>query len=118
MVDGTVIMSQCFCHLLPCVCVCVCLCVCVSVCVCVCARVAAILHLLYARFVTHFLHDQGFLSHKEPFQKLLAQVRTYFGEPLLNQTRIGQKKVSILLRGRYFRGIYNCMQQLFSGGDI
>ena len=35
---------------------------------------AAILHLLYARFITHFLHDQGFLSHKEPFQKLLAQV--------------------------------------------
>ncbi|CAI8015552.1 Leucine--tRNA ligase [Geodia barretti] len=33
----------------------------------------AILHLLYARFITHFLHDQGFLSHKEPFQKLLAQ---------------------------------------------
>ena len=48
-----------------------------SVCdVCVC--VAAILHLLYARFITHFLHDQGFLSHKEPFQKLLAQVHTYW----------------------------------------
>ena len=79
-----------------------------TVCVHVCVCVAAILHLLYARFVTHFLHDQGFLSHKEPFQKLLAQVLTYFGEPLLIQTRIGQKKVSILLRGRYFRGTIAC----------
>lgn len=36
----------------------------------------AILHLLYARFLTKFLSDQGFLdkSKQEPFQKLLTQV--------------------------------------------
>ena len=34
----------------------------------------AIWHLLYA-FITHFLHEYGYLNHKEPFQQLLAQVK-------------------------------------------
>lgn len=33
----------------------------------------AILHLLYARFITHFLHDIGHLEGKEPFRRLLTQ---------------------------------------------
>jgi leucyl-tRNA synthetase len=30
-------------------------------------------HLLYSRFWTHFLHDLGYLSWKEPFQRLVNQ---------------------------------------------
>jgi len=33
----------------------------------------AILHLLYSRFVTKFMYDQGFLATDEPFKQLLAQ---------------------------------------------
>lgn len=33
----------------------------------------AILHLLYARFITKFLHDLGLLSFDEPFTKLFTQ---------------------------------------------
>nr|XP_054748161.1 leucine--tRNA ligase, mitochondrial-like [Lytechinus pictus] len=33
----------------------------------------AIMHLLYARFINHFLHDQGLVAHKEPFKRLLVQ---------------------------------------------
>ena len=33
----------------------------------------AILHLLYARFVTHTLHDMGLLSFEEPFTRLFNQ---------------------------------------------
>lgn len=33
----------------------------------------AILHLLYARFMTHALNHLGLISHKEPFEALLAQ---------------------------------------------
>ena len=33
----------------------------------------AIMHLLYARFISHFLHDQGLVAHKEPFARLLTQ---------------------------------------------
>ena len=32
------------------------------------------LHLLYARFITHFLHNLGLVPDKEPFRKLLIQV--------------------------------------------
>lgn len=35
---------------------------------------AAVLHLLYARFINHFLFDLGLVPEKEPFKKLLAQV--------------------------------------------
>ena len=35
---------------------------------------AAILHLLYARFITYFLHDLGLVREREPFKKLLTQV--------------------------------------------
>ena len=31
------------------------------------------MHLLYARFINHFLHDQGLVAHKEPFKRLLVQ---------------------------------------------
>jgi leucyl-tRNA synthetase len=33
----------------------------------------AILHLLYSRFYTRVLHDEGFVSYKEPFTRLLTQ---------------------------------------------
>ncbi|XP_065209388.1 probable leucine--tRNA ligase, mitochondrial [Planococcus citri] len=33
----------------------------------------AVLHLYYARFVSHFLHSIGLLKHREPFQRLLCQ---------------------------------------------
>ncbi|HEX6789780.1 MAG TPA: leucine--tRNA ligase [Candidatus Krumholzibacteria bacterium] len=33
----------------------------------------AILHLLYARFITHFLHSQGHLGFGEPFARLFTQ---------------------------------------------
>ncbi|CAG2162319.1 unnamed protein product [Oppiella nova] len=33
----------------------------------------AALHLLYARFITHFLHQRGFCHFREPFQRLLMQ---------------------------------------------
>jgi leucyl-tRNA synthetase len=33
----------------------------------------AILHLLYSRFFTKFLHDRGLLKFNEPFQRLLTQ---------------------------------------------
>ncbi len=33
----------------------------------------AVGHLLYSRFWTHFLHDRGFIAHKEPFKKLINQ---------------------------------------------
>lgn len=31
------------------------------------------LHLLYARFISYFLHDLGVQTTEEPFQELLAQ---------------------------------------------
>ncbi|MFQ5766967.1 MAG: leucine--tRNA ligase [Acidobacteriota bacterium] len=33
----------------------------------------ATLHLLYARFVTKFLHDEGYLKFSEPFERLFTQ---------------------------------------------
>ncbi|XP_071812505.1 leucine--tRNA ligase, mitochondrial-like isoform X1 [Apostichopus japonicus] len=33
----------------------------------------AILHLLYARFINHFLHEKGMVACKEPFKRLLVQ---------------------------------------------
>lgn len=33
----------------------------------------AVLHLYYARFVTHFLHHIGWIPHPEPFTRLLVQ---------------------------------------------
>lgn len=37
----------------------------------------AVLHLLYSRFFTKFLYDQGMLNVEEPFQRLLAQGMVY-----------------------------------------
>jgi leucyl-tRNA synthetase len=37
----------------------------------------AVLHLLYSRFFTKFLHDQGMVKIQEPFQRLLAQGMVY-----------------------------------------
>lgn len=34
---------------------------------------SAVLHLYYARFVSHFLHSQGLLPEREPFKRLLVQ---------------------------------------------
>uniref|UniRef100_A0AAY4AKP3 leucine--tRNA ligase n=1 Tax=Denticeps clupeoides TaxID=299321 RepID=A0AAY4AKP3_9TELE len=33
----------------------------------------AVMHLYYARFLSHFCKDQGLVSHREPFRKLLVQ---------------------------------------------
>ncbi|XP_043117226.1 probable leucine--tRNA ligase, mitochondrial [Puntigrus tetrazona] len=33
----------------------------------------AVMHLYYARFFSHFCRDQGMVSHREPFRKLLVQ---------------------------------------------
>ncbi|KAI4873985.1 hypothetical protein NFI96_032066, partial [Prochilodus magdalenae] len=33
----------------------------------------AVMHLYYARFLSHFCKDQDFISHREPFKKLLVQ---------------------------------------------
>jgi hypothetical protein len=35
--------------------------------------VAAIMHLYYARFISHFLNKQGLLPSREPFVNLLTQ---------------------------------------------
>ncbi len=37
----------------------------------------AVLHLLYSRFFTKFLYDQGLVQIQEPFQRLLAQGMVY-----------------------------------------
>lgn len=37
----------------------------------------AVLHLLYSRFFTKFLYDQGLLQTEEPFERLLAQGMVY-----------------------------------------
>ena len=34
---------------------------------------SAILHLYYARFFSHFLHDHGLVPTREPFVNLLTQ---------------------------------------------
>ncbi|KAM6967529.1 leucine--tRNA ligase, mitochondrial [Aplochiton taeniatus] len=33
----------------------------------------AVMHLYYARFLSHFCQDQGMVAHREPFKKLLVQ---------------------------------------------
>lgn len=33
----------------------------------------AVLHMYYARFITHYLHQKGYVSHPEPFKRLLVQ---------------------------------------------
>ncbi|XP_052474914.1 probable leucine--tRNA ligase, mitochondrial [Carassius gibelio] len=33
----------------------------------------AVMHLYYARFLSHFCREQGMVSHREPFRKLLVQ---------------------------------------------
>ncbi|XP_034554060.1 probable leucine--tRNA ligase, mitochondrial [Notolabrus celidotus] len=33
----------------------------------------AVMHLYYARFLSHFCRDQGLVGHREPFRKLLVQ---------------------------------------------
>ncbi|MFN6327988.1 MAG: leucine--tRNA ligase [Chitinophagales bacterium] len=33
----------------------------------------AVGHLLYARYFNHFLYDRGYISHKEPFKRLINQ---------------------------------------------
>lgn len=35
--------------------------------------VSAVLHLYYARFISHFLHSLGMLQEREPFKRLLVQ---------------------------------------------
>jgi len=35
--------------------------------------ISATLHLYYARFVNHFLHDIGMVPNREPFVNLLTQ---------------------------------------------
>ena len=42
-------------------------------CTCTMMYVTAIMHLYYARFVSHYLQDRGLVAHREPFKNLLTQ---------------------------------------------
>jgi len=42
-------------------------------CVRTCVFGVAIMHLYYARFINHFLHDLGVVPSREPFVNLLTQ---------------------------------------------
>jgi leucyl-tRNA synthetase len=47
----------------------------------------AILHLLYARFVTKVLHDLGYLDFEEPFTRLLNQGMVLMGGSAMSKSR-------------------------------
>ena len=51
----------------------------------------AVLHLLYARFWHHVLHDLGYVSTREPFKKLVNQAIDY-----------GMKSIGITDHGNLF----------------
>ncbi|GAB6138359.1 leucine--tRNA ligase [Halanaerobaculum tunisiense] len=51
----------------------------------------AIMHLLYARFVMKFLHDQGLVADKEPFANLLTQ-----GMVLLDGAKMSKSKGNVV----------------------
>ncbi|MGE4504784.1 MAG: leucine--tRNA ligase [Desulfovibrionaceae bacterium] len=51
----------------------------------------AILHLLYARFFTKALRDEGFLEHDEPFQNLLTQ-----GMVTMNGAKMSKSKGNVV----------------------
>lgn len=51
----------------------------------------AILHLMYARFITKALHDQGLLSFDEPFQSLLNQ-----GMVLMDGSKMSKSKGNLV----------------------
>lgn len=52
----------------------------------------AILHLLYARFITKVLHDMGLVSFDEPFTSLINQ-----GMVILNGTKMSKSKGNLVL---------------------
>ena len=47
----------------------------------------AILHLLYARFITKALYDMGYLDFKEPFPKLFCQGMVYRDGEIMSKSR-------------------------------
>ncbi|NLY40189.1 MAG: leucine--tRNA ligase, partial [Desulfovibrionales bacterium] len=51
----------------------------------------AILHLLYSRFFTKALRDEGYLNHSEPFQNLLTQ-----GMVLLDGSKMSKSKGNVV----------------------
>ena len=51
----------------------------------------AILHLLYSRFFTKALRDEGYLNHDEPFQNLLTQ-----GMVLLHGSKMSKSKGNVV----------------------
>ncbi|WP_038103978.1 leucine--tRNA ligase [Tropheryma whipplei] len=51
----------------------------------------AVLHLLYARFITKFLYDIGFVDFKEPFLRLINQ-----GMVVLNGAKMSKSKGNIV----------------------
>jgi len=51
----------------------------------------AILHLLYSRFITKALHDEGFLPFTEPFKKLTNQ-----GQVILNGSAMSKTKGNLV----------------------
>jgi leucyl-tRNA synthetase len=51
----------------------------------------AILHLLYSRFFTKFLHDRGLLNFNEPFQRLLTQGMVQ-GLTYMNPNKVGSDR--------------------------
>lgn len=57
----------------------------------------AILHLLYARFFTKALRDQGLLSFDEPFERLLAQGMVVMGGSAMSKSRGNLVRLSDML---------------------
>src|SRR5918995_1753002 len=47
----------------------------------------AILHLLYARFITKALHDAGLMPHIEPFRRLMNQGQVIFGGASMSKSK-------------------------------
>ena len=73
---------------------------------CVLFCFSAVLHLYFARFFCHFLHDEGFLGRREPFADLLTQGMV-LGQSYLN-THTGKylSRSQIDFTGMY---IYMCV---------
>ena len=51
-------------------------------------------HLLYSRFWTMFLKDRGFISHEEPFQKMINQGMILGVSAYVNRHSVGYKSIA------------------------